>query len=146
MTKSSGGKGPKRRGDAYERELARHLSAKLGITIERAPLSGGGAIGQFHGGADLLGAPGLHIEAKRTNRLQLEKSLAQAETSIAKTNAPEVPIVISRPDRVPTGQSYAIMRLDDFIHLYAMALDHLGVRRNLPEPADPNQAELDLDP
>lgn len=59
-------KGSKAKGDKFERDLAAEFSKSTGLYCQRAPLSGGGALGILAGGgADILGTPGLHIEAKR---------------------------------------------------------------------------------
>lgn len=124
------------KGSNYERELAEYMTNSIGLTVSRAPLSGGGAIGIFHGGSDLLGCPGLHVEAKRVERLQIEPSLQQAEASLAKTGSDELPVVVSRRNRQPTGDSYTIMRLDDFLEIYKAALRYQGYLARHPEWAE----------
>lgn len=116
--KRTNGRGMKARGDAYERELAAYLSDKLGINASRAPLSGGGFVGLNSGGADLLGVPDLFVEAKRVEALNFREALRQAETSISKTRAPELPIVVNRRNRESEGAAVVAMRLDDFIAIY----------------------------
>jgi hypothetical protein len=113
------GRALKAKGDIFERELAAYLSSRLAIDIRRAPLSGGGVIHGLSGGADLSGTPGVHIEAKRVEALSFPTAMAQAEASLLKSGAPEMPVVINRRNRQTTGQSYTLMRLDDFITLYA---------------------------
>lgn len=119
-------KGLKAKGDRFECELAAHISDTTGLVCERAPLSGGGVIGQLSGGADLMGTPGLHVEAKRAERLNFMDALAQAERSIAKQGAPEAPVVINRRNRMETGESYVLMRLDPFLALYDAWLKQEG--------------------
>ena len=53
-------KAHKRKGDAYERELAAYINDATGLNCSRAPLSGGGKVG-MHGTADLIGTPALEI-------------------------------------------------------------------------------------
>lgn len=108
----------KAKGDRYERELAAHITQRTGLHCERAPLSGGGVIGQLAGGADLLGTPGLHVEAKRVERLNFLEAMRQAESAIIAGNAPEAPIVINRRNNMATGESIIAMRLDAFLTLY----------------------------
>jgi len=112
-----------RKGSEYERELAAFLNAHLSIdTCARAPLSGGGFIGGYTWGSDLIGLPDLHVEAKRTERLNIRDAILQAEKALAKTKAPEIPVVITRRNREPTGQSIVALRLADFVRLYASYL------------------------
>ena len=53
---------------------------------------------QFSGveGEDVLGLPGIHIEVKRVNRLQLSDAMSQ---SIRDAKSGEIPIVAHRKDR-----------------------------------------------
>lgn len=125
--KKTGGKGPKRRGDAFEREVASWINAAVpGIDVSRAPLSGGGRLG-LAGGSDLIGAPDLHVECKRTEALNARKALDQADRAIAASHGQDVPVVISRKNGESTGQSLVVMRLADWITLYAAYLTLSGV-------------------
>ena len=126
-------KGLKAKGDKFERELAKHMSEATGLVIERAPLSGGGVIGQLSGGADLIGTTGLHIEAKRVERLNFLEALAQAERSIDKQGAPEVPVVVNRRNHMATGESVVALRLDAFLALYNGWLLAQGYKKPAPQ-------------
>jgi hypothetical protein len=106
-----------RKGDNYERELSSYLNEITGISSFRAPMSGGGLVG-LPGGSDILGSPGLFIEAKRTERLNPHKALEQAERNARNTNAPEHPIVVQRRNHQRTGDSVVHLRLDDFLVFY----------------------------
>ena len=109
----------KNKGDNYERELAAHINEHTGLTTAlRAPLSGGGAIGVLSGGADLMGVPNLFVEAKRVERLNFHDAMRQAERNIDKTKSPDIPVVINRKNRMPTGQSLCLLRLDDLLFFY----------------------------
>lgn len=119
----------KRKGDGYERELAAYINENTGIKSERAPLSGGGKIGMA-GGADLLGVPGLFIEAKRVERLNFHDALRQAEKNKMLTNSPEMPVVINRKNRMATGDSLVLLRLDDLLTLYRAYLLNEGYVRD----------------
>ena len=60
------GSSPKRKGDGYERELAKYLNEKIfngEDKVQRMPLSGGGAI-KSSGGSDLKNTPHIYVEAK----------------------------------------------------------------------------------
>lgn len=117
------------KGDKYERELGKYFNEVLGIeTAHRAPLSGGGFVGNMVGGADVIGVPDLFIEAKRVERLNFMDAVRQAESNRDKTNSPEVPIVINRRNQMTTGQSLCVLRLDDFIKFYKVYLETTGVK------------------
>lgn len=137
--KRTNGRGMKAKGDDYERELAAHINLKTGLNAGRAPLSGGGKVG-LAGGADLLGTPGLFVEAKRVEKLSVREALAQAELNIKKTKSPEAPIVITRRNRESTGDSMIVMRLDSFLEIYRSHLLTTGYVRQRaiePNPDDP---------
>ena len=119
----------KAKGDKYERELARFLATCTGLVIERAPLSGGGVIGQLSGGADLMGTPGLHVEAKRCERYLFEEWLRQTDAAISKTHAPERPVIMARKNGMRTEDSLVVLRLGHFADLYLAWLRHEGYVR-----------------
>ena len=136
--KKRNGRGMKAKGDAYERELAAHINEHTGLNAGRAPLSGGGKVG-LSGGADLLGTPGLFVEAKRVERLNVREAMRQAELNIKKTKSPEQPIVVTRMNRESTGDSLVVMRLDSFLEIYRSHLLAQGYVRQAAEvdPTDP---------
>lgn len=116
------------KGSVYERELAKHLKDVLGIDCFRAPLSGGGRtfgrhIGISAGSADLEGTPHIWVEAKRTECFRPHEAIAQAELGISARNSTELPVVITRRNRMTTGQSLVVMRLDDWLKLYKSYID-----------------------
>jgi len=120
------GRGCKARGDNYERELAEYLSLAVGLPIARAPLSGGGAINVLAGGADLIGTPGLHIEAKRVERLNIPEAMRQAHAAIAKQKSEDRAVVISRKNRVATEDSTVVLSLKHFTEFYSAWLEVNG--------------------
>lgn len=65
-----------------------------------------------NGDADVVGLPGIHIECKRVEKLNLEAAMDQ---SVRDSNSGETPIVAHRKNRTPW---LVTMRLDDFIQLY----------------------------
>lgn len=128
-------KGMKQKGDKFERELAAYINDLYGRTEDnalavRAPLSGGGAINTLAGGADLNGPPLLHVEAKRVEKLSFPAAMEQAETSLSKTGASEIPVVINRRNRQSTAKSYALVRLDALLYLHSFAMEALGYVRS----------------
>ena len=69
---------------------------------------------QYHGGPDspdVVGVPGLHIEVKRTERLNLYDALAQAKRDAGE----ELPVVIHRKN---DSEWVVILSFDDFMKLY----------------------------
>ena len=131
----------KNKGDNYERELAKYFNDQVfeGRDIcGRAPLSGGGFVG-LSGGADLIGTTGLFVEAKRVERLNFLDALRQAERNIIKTHAPEAPFVVNRRNRMTTGESLVLMRLDGFLPFYRAWLTQEGYLKpkSAPEPEQP---------
>ena len=119
----------KRKGDGYERELAKWLDRRLfggEGKVTRAPLSGGGSYITGGGRADLIGTPDLWIEAKRTEKFQPYAAMAQAETGIHKSDTPEMPVVIQRRKQMKTQDSLVVMRLNDFAFIYEGYLMQYG--------------------
>lgn len=122
------GRGCKAKGSAYERELAHYLNSHLFETeqVFRAPLSGGGSVNYQAGGADLVGTPGIFVEAKRTERLNVRSALAQAEGNIKTRQSPDFATIMTRKNREATGDSLVVMRLDEWMPLYEAWLRQRG--------------------
>lgn len=116
------GKAPKRKGDGYERELAKYFNEKVfggEDRVQRAPLSGGGAV-KSSGGSDLKNTPYIFVEAKRTEKFQIHQSMRQAEDNIEISKSNDMPIVITRRNRTETGDSLCVLKLDDFLKMYQL--------------------------
>ena len=119
------GKAPKRKGDGYERELAKYFNEKIfngDDKVQRAPLSGGGAV-KSSGGSDLKNTPYIYVEAKRTEKFQIHQSMRQVEENIKISNSNDMPIVITRRNRTETGDSPCVLKLDDFLSMYKLLFD-----------------------
>ena len=119
----------KSKGDAYERELAAYLNEVVfgEDRCQRAPLSGGGKSGiVIAGGADLVGTPDVFIEAKRVERLNVRDAMRQAERNIERSSTRDVPVVVTRRNREPTGDSLVVMRMKDWNKLYKQFLLYQG--------------------
>jgi len=104
----------------------------------RAPLSGGGRSIDGTGGADLVGTPGLFVEAKRVERLNFLDAMRQAERNRGPLS-PEKALVINRRNHMKTGDSLCLMRLDDILELYnAWCLQHgyTTRRQDCPSPEE----------
>ena len=96
-----------RKGAAGERELAGILQGH-GFAVER-----GGSL-SFGEVPDLTGIPGIHIEVKRTERLNLRAAMDQAERDAAFFHD-GAPAVFHRSNRQPW---LVTMKLSDWIRLY----------------------------
>ena len=119
------GRAPKRKGDGYERELAKYLNEKMfngDDKVQRMPLSGGGAV-KSSGGSDLKNTPYIFVEAKRTEKFKIHESIKQAEFNAELSKSEDTPIVNTRRNRESTGESLCVLRLDDFLKFYKAMLD-----------------------
>lgn len=96
----------RRKGQEGERELS-HILQKHGYCTRRGDQSRGGSVE-----ADIVGIPGLHIECKRVEQLNLEKALEQSERD---ARVEEVPVVIHRRNR---ERWKVTMTLDEFLLLW----------------------------
>ncbi len=96
----------RRKGAAGERELANVLKG-YGYEARRGQQYCGA-----NGDADVVGLPGLHIECKRVEKLNLDAAMAQAVRD-AREN--EIPAVFHRKNRA--GWKVTLM-LEDFMMLY----------------------------
>ncbi len=97
----------KRKGAAGERELAKKLN-EYGFNTRRSVQYNGKA---DDGKADLVNLPGIHIECKRVERLNVSEAMAQAVND-AKG---EMPTVFHRKNR----EGWLVtMELDSWMKLY----------------------------
>ena len=94
------------KGARGERELARALR-EYGYDSRRGQQYCGA-----NGDADVVGLPGLHLEVKRVERLELEKAMAQ---SIRDAREDELPAVMHRKNNCPW---LVTMRLEGFMEIY----------------------------
>lgn len=101
------GRSSQRKGRGGELELCRFLQAH-GYPVEAGePISYGST-------PDLSGLPGVHIECKRVERLNVLEAMAQAERD-AQRFQDGVPAVFHRRSRSPW---LVTMKLEDWIKLY----------------------------
>lgn len=98
----------KRKGAAGERELAHKLN-EYGFETRRSVQYNGKA---DDGKADLVNLPGIHIECKRVEKLNINEAMAQA---INDAKGGELPTVFHRKNRC---EWLVTMRLDDWMDLY----------------------------
>ena len=131
----------KRKGDGYERELAKWLDHWLfndGGYIHRAPLSGGGRNNFGGGEADLNGVPFMWVEAKRTERFSPYPAMEQAERGIEKSRSRDIPVVINRKNNMNTSESLVVMRLGDWLPMYKAFLWEMGITTMEPNGEEAN--------
>lgn len=107
------GKAQREKGKRGERELA-NLLKDHGYNCRRGQQYCG-----TNGDADVVGLPGIHIECKRVERLNLEDAMRQAIDNTESEKLPfseEIyPAVFHRRNR---GSWLVTMRLDDWMNLY----------------------------
>lgn len=118
------------KGAKGERELARVLREYGYDAIRGQQFCG------IYGDPDVIGLPGIHIECKRVERLNLYDAMAQSKRD-ARSN--EMPCVFHRRNRC---EWLVTMRLDDFMTLYGES-DHLS---RLQAPQSDSKAEVDKIP
>lgn len=71
-----------------------------------------------NGDADVVGLPGVHIECKRVERLNIEEAMEQA---VRDRRQYEMPTVFHRKNR---GEWLVTMRLEDYIEMYKEWIEH----------------------
>lgn len=97
----------RQKGAGGERELSRILR-EYGYNCRRGQQYCGA-----NGDADVIGLPGVHIECKRVERLNLSEAMKQA---VRDAGAEGGPAVFHRKNR---EEWLVTMRLDDWIKMYA---------------------------
>lgn len=95
------------KGARGERELAARLRF-LGMDARRGQQYSGA-----NGDADVIGLPGIHIECKRVERLNLEKAYDQSKRDAARIG--DIPTVMHRKNG---GEWLVTMSLEHFLSLY----------------------------
>lgn len=96
----------RRKGAEGERELAKVLR-QFGYESRRGQQYCGA-----NGDADVVGLPGIHIECKRVEKLNLYDAMSQA---ISDAKADEIPAVFHRKNRC---EWLVTMKLKDFMKIY----------------------------
>lgn len=98
------------KGAAGERELAGVLRT-YGFDCRRGQ--------QYHGGGDspdVVGLPGIHIECKRVEHLNIDKAMSQSKRDAEDTD--DIPVVMHRKNNTDWKVT---MSLDAFMNLYIAA-------------------------
>jgi Holliday junction resolvase len=96
----------KRKGKVAELEVA-HLLQEYGYEARRSVQYCGA-----NGDADVVGLPGVHLEVKRVEKLNIDKAMEQ---SISDAREGEMPVVVHRKNR---GEWEVTMLFKDFMELY----------------------------
>lgn len=96
----------RQKGAKGEREIASKLK-DYGYDCRRGQQYTG-----LHGDADVIGLPGIHIECKRVERLNLEDAMAQSKRD---ARPGEIPTVMHRKNNC---EWLVTMALDDWITMY----------------------------
>ena len=105
------GKASQRKGAAGEKELRDYLQEHGYSGVQRGGSMTFGTI------ADLYGLPGIHLEVKRVEALNLEKAMNQSIED-SKRMKDGKPTVVHRKNRRPW---MVTMLLDDWLELYGKA-------------------------
>ena len=98
------------KGARFEREIAAWLRDTFGVEARRGQ--------QFAGGPDspdVIGWPGVHIEAKHVERLNIEDAMAQAERDAGDA----VPVVIHKRNRTATMLTVRLDQIEDLAQAIA---------------------------
>ena len=103
------GKSQARKGAAAERELASVLT-DAGYNVRRGGSRTYGTV------PDCVGLPGIHIECKHVERLNVEQAMQQAERDSVRFHD-GIPAVFHRRNRTDW---LVTMRLDDWLLLYEL--------------------------
>lgn len=108
-TKKEIGKSSKRKGKVGELEVV-NLLKKFGYNAHRSAQY----CGNTGAAADVVGLPGIHIEVKRVEKLNLKQAYEQAVHD-SKANGNDIPVVFHRKSREPW---MVTLSLNDFLKLY----------------------------
>jgi Holliday junction resolvase len=103
----------KKKGAAGERELSSKLK-EHGYNTRRGQQYCG-----VNGDADVVGLPGIHIECKRVEKLNIYDAISQAKADAKKE---ELPTVFHRKDR---SEWLVTMTLEDYMKMYKAYEDTL---------------------
>lgn len=102
------GRRSRNKGSRGELEVAKIINDRLGLELHRTPNSGAF---KWHDNlkGDVQGWPGMHLEVKRAERLQIPKWLEQTEDDCPDGS---VPLLVFRQSHQPWR---VVMRLDDLL-------------------------------
>lgn len=101
----------KQKGARFERELAK-IFQSYGYENARRTAQYCGNTGDA---SDVIGLPGIHVEAKMQERMRLYDWMAQAENDASNNHVKPLPAVFHKQSR---KEILVTMRLDDWMKLY----------------------------
>ena len=101
----------KQKGARFERSLAR-IFREYGYTDARRTAQYCGNTGEA---SDVIGLPGLHIEAKHQETMRLYEWMSQAKRDAEAGGGNRLPAVFHKKNN---ADILVTMRLEDFMHLY----------------------------
>lgn len=78
--------------------------------------------GKATGTADLVGLPGVHVEAKNVERLNIWSALAQSKRDAEADGNGDIPAVFFKRNR--SCGWYVVTPLEDFVRLYKGGINH----------------------
>ena len=111
MNRKQLGKYSKAKGARYERDLANKFKV-VGFKDARRSVQYNGK--QVEGQADIVGVPGLHIESKAVERLNIDQAYFQAYKD---ADAKVIPIVAYKKQKKSWK---VVLDLDDFLKIYSI--------------------------
>lgn len=103
------GKKSREKGANGEREIARILK-EYGYDCRRGQQYSG-----VNGDADVVGLPGVHLEIKRVERLNIQDAMDQSKRDASAAGRGEIPVVVHRRNYC---EWLVTMKLDDWMSLY----------------------------
>jgi Holliday junction resolvase len=106
----------RRKGKVGENELARKLR-EFGFDVHRSQQY----CGNTGEAADLVGLPGVHIECKRVEQLNIDKAMEQAINDAEKAGKKDMPAVFHRKNGKPWKVT---ILLPDFMHLVSIKREY----------------------
>ena len=101
----------KQKGARFERQLASRFR-DYGYEDARRTAQYCGNTGDA---SDVIGLPGLHIEAKHQERMELYKWMAQAKHDAKENGRGKMPVVFHKKNN---AEILVTMEIDDFMNLY----------------------------
>jgi hypothetical protein len=111
------GRGRRRKGQVYEREVAARITEVLGLVVKRG-------LGQARTSGEVadVEAPGIWVECKNHQRANYYQALQQAVRDEALHRGPyKVPVAVIKE----TGREQVVcLRFDDFLSMYRVWLTH----------------------
>jgi Holliday junction resolvase len=111
----TGGSSPRNKGARYENEVVKWLREMGWPNVERR-IAGMGA-----DRGDITGWPGVCLDPKNRNRLELGVWMNQLEQRAAEARAEVAALVIKRRGTIDVGRHYVVMEADTFALLMSEA-------------------------